>query len=45
MERSTWLKEKRRTAEARYDTLHASTYDEHWGHINPFWKGTVFCSL
>jgi 2-polyprenyl-3-methyl-5-hydroxy-6-metoxy-1,4-benzoquinol methylase len=35
MERSTWLKEKRRTTEARYDTLHASTYDEHWGYINP----------
>ena len=34
MERSTWLKEKRRIAEVRYDTLHAASYDQNWGHIN-----------
>src|SRR5689334_14786008 len=34
MERSTWLKEKRRVSELRYDTLHASSYDQNWGHIN-----------
>src|SRR5215472_1139276 len=34
MERSTWLKEKRRVAEARYNTLHAGSYDQNWGHIN-----------
>ena len=35
MERATWLQEKRRISEVRYDTLHASIYDERWGHINP----------
>jgi ubiquinone/menaquinone biosynthesis C-methylase UbiE len=34
MERSTWLQEKRRIAEVRYDTLHAAGYDQNWGHIN-----------
>jgi len=34
MGRSTWLKEKRRISEVRYDTLHASSYDQNWGHIN-----------
>ncbi len=34
MERSIWLKEKRRVAEVRYDTLHASSYDQNWGHIH-----------
>jgi SAM-dependent methyltransferase len=34
MERSTWLKEKRRISEVRYDTLHAGSYDQNWGHIN-----------
>src|SRR5258708_26631157 len=34
MERSIWLKEKRRVAEVRYDTLHASSYDQNWGHID-----------
>lgn len=34
MERIAWLKEKRRIAEARYDTLHAASYDQNWGHIN-----------
>lgn len=31
MERSTWLKEKRRLAEERMDTLFAPIYDENWG--------------
>jgi SAM-dependent methyltransferase len=31
MDRRTWRKEKRRLAEARYDTLHSPTYDEDWG--------------
>lgn len=34
MERSMWLKEKRRVSEVRYDTLHAGSYDQNWGHIN-----------
>ena len=34
MERSAWLSEKRRIAEQRYDTLHAASYDQNWGHIN-----------
>ena len=34
MERSTWLKEKRRVSEVRYNTLHAGTYDQNWGHMN-----------
>jgi cyclopropane fatty-acyl-phospholipid synthase-like methyltransferase len=34
MERSIWLKEKRRVSEVRYDTLHAGSYDQNWGHIN-----------
>lgn len=34
MERSEWLKEKRSVAEIRYDTLHASSYDQNWGYIN-----------
>lgn len=34
MERSNWLNEKRRISEERYDTLHASSYDQNWGHIN-----------
>ncbi len=35
MNRSTWLKEKRRLAEVRFDTLFAQDYDEHWSHIYP----------
>jgi len=31
MDRSVWLRETRRLAEERYDTLHAPIYDEHWG--------------
>src|SRR5258708_8445492 len=34
MERSIWLKEKRRVAEVRYDALHASSYAQKWGHID-----------
>ncbi len=35
MERSAWLKEKRRLAEVRMDTMFAAHYDEHWGsHSN-----------
>jgi SAM-dependent methyltransferase len=36
MDRSDWLKEKRRLAEERMDTLFAPVYDEQWGaYINP----------
>ena len=31
MERAAWLKEKRRRAEERMDTLFAPIYDENWG--------------
>ncbi len=31
MERSDYLKERRRVSEVRYDTLHAAGYDQHWG--------------
>ena len=31
MDRSDWLKEKRRSAEERMDTLYAPIYDENWG--------------
>jgi len=31
MNRSDWLKEKRRSTQERYDSLFAPTYDEHWG--------------
>lgn len=34
MNRSSWLTEKRRLSEYRYDTIHASSYDQNWGHIN-----------
>jgi SAM-dependent methyltransferase len=34
MYRSTWQKEKRRISEVRYDTLHAGSYDQNWGHTN-----------
>ena len=34
MNRSSWLREKQRLSEYRYDTLHASSYDKNWGHIN-----------
>jgi SAM-dependent methyltransferase len=35
MDRATWLRDKRRAAEARMDTRYAPTYDEHWGAIEP----------
>jgi hypothetical protein len=38
MERSDWLKEKRRVSEVRYDTLHAGSYDQNWGHMYPTHK-------
>ena len=31
MDRSIWLREIRRLAEERYDTMHAPTYDAYWG--------------
>ena len=31
MDRSEWLKERRRVAEERYDTIWAPIYDENWG--------------
>jgi ubiquinone/menaquinone biosynthesis C-methylase UbiE len=34
MDRATWIREKRRLAEVRMDTLFAHNYDEGWGHIN-----------
>src|SRR6266540_5090355 len=35
MDRPTWLKEKRRRAEERMDTLFAPIYDDNWGgYIN-----------
>src|SRR5262249_32384658 len=35
MDRSSWLKEKRRRTEERMDTLWAPTYDQNWGgYIN-----------
>jgi SAM-dependent methyltransferase len=33
MDRSTWLKEKRRLNEAQDDTIYAPIYDDHWGTI------------
>lgn len=33
MDRSEWLKEKRRSAEARYDSRWAPIYDENWGAV------------
>ncbi len=36
MERSDWLREKRRLCEERMDALFAPMYDECWGgYINP----------
>ena len=31
MNRSDWLKQKRRSTEERYDRLWAPTYDKNWG--------------
>ena len=33
--RRAFLDARRRSQEERYDTLHAPTYDEHWGEISP----------
>jgi SAM-dependent methyltransferase len=38
MDRLAWLREKRRLAGERYDTLFAPTYDEQWGHINATYR-------
>jgi SAM-dependent methyltransferase len=36
VERSAWLRERRRSAEERFDTLHAPTYDQQeWAVIEP----------
>jgi cyclopropane fatty-acyl-phospholipid synthase-like methyltransferase len=35
MDRSDWLRERRRTAEVRMDTLFGPIYDENWGAIAP----------
>jgi ubiquinone/menaquinone biosynthesis C-methylase UbiE len=36
VDRSAWLRERRRVAEERHDTLHAATYDQQeWGAIFP----------
>lgn len=33
MDRETWLKERRRLAEERMDTIFAPIYDQHWGAV------------
>ena len=33
MDRQTWLRERRQTAEERHDAIHAFTYDEQYGEI------------
>ena len=35
MDRQTWLRERRQTAEERHDTIHAFTYDDQYGEIGP----------
>ncbi len=35
MDRSAWLKEKRRVNETQEDTIYAPIYDEKWGTIDP----------
>ncbi len=35
MDRQAWLRERRQTAEERYDAIHAFTYDEEHGEIGP----------
>lgn len=34
MDRAEWIKEKRRMAEKRYDTIFSINYDEQWGRIS-----------
>jgi ubiquinone/menaquinone biosynthesis C-methylase UbiE len=33
MDRKAWLRERRQTTEERHDTIHAFTYDDHYGEI------------
>jgi hypothetical protein len=35
VDRRTWLRERRQTAEERYDTINAFTYDDQYGEIGP----------
>lgn len=35
MNRSSWLREKQRLSEYRYDTIHASSYDQNWAISMP----------
>jgi SAM-dependent methyltransferase len=35
VDRRSWLRERRQTAEERHDTIHAFTYDERYGEIGP----------
>ncbi|HEV8166915.1 MAG TPA: hypothetical protein VGR74_21165, partial [Actinomycetota bacterium] len=36
MDRTAWLRERRRVTEERYTTLHAATYDQQeWATISP----------
>ena len=35
VDRAAWLRERRRTAEERHDTIHAFTYDDQYGEIGP----------
>jgi ubiquinone/menaquinone biosynthesis C-methylase UbiE len=35
MDRQSWLRERRQTAEERHDTIHAFTYDDQYGEIGP----------
>ena len=35
MDRQTWLRERRQTAEERHDAIHAFTYDDQYGEIGP----------
>jgi SAM-dependent methyltransferase len=35
VDREAWLRERRRTAEERHDTIHTFTYDDRYGEIGP----------
>jgi ubiquinone/menaquinone biosynthesis C-methylase UbiE len=35
VDRQAWLRERRKTAEERHDTIHAFTYDDQYGEIGP----------
>jgi SAM-dependent methyltransferase len=35
VDRATWLRERRQTAEERHDAIHAFTYDDEFGEIGP----------